>query len=135
MTSSVILALSRKLRPLASTPLDATQETQSGTFGTPSVWTCTSTPTSNKLKTPSCFYKSLRTVTAPVPWLPVALRCALEQWKEPFVPLGRRLPHWAAGTHVCNPRANWIYAYPDNSPPTRKKILHQRGSSPSPSLL
>jgi hypothetical protein len=37
LTSSVILALSRKLRPLASPPLNETQETQSGTFGTPSV--------------------------------------------------------------------------------------------------
>ncbi len=45
--------------------------------------------------TPSHSYRSSPTDIEMTPWLPVGLWFALKQWKVPFMPCGRHLPHWA----------------------------------------
>jgi hypothetical protein len=70
------------------------------------------------LMIPSPYCKSLRTNTVPVQWLPAGLQSALEQWRAPFVPLGRRSPHWAARTHASQQTENLTSDLRDNSRPT-----------------
>jgi hypothetical protein len=114
VTSSMICALLNRLQPLQSLHPEQDLRTQHGTFGAPSVKISTLTPSSHSSMTPYLCYKSLRTNIGMVPWLPAGLLSALAQWKGPFVPWGRRSPHWAVPTRAYSLRGNWTSACPAN---------------------
>jgi len=87
------------------------------------------TPLLKTLMTPSPYCKSLRTDTVPVQWLPVGLQSTLEQWRAPFVPWGRRLPHRAARTHASQQTENLTSDLRDNSRPTKSRIHPHHASN------
>jgi hypothetical protein len=76
-----------------------------------------------------CF-KSLPTDIEAAQWLPAGLRSSLERWKEPYVPLARRWPHWAAPIHVSNLWENWTCAYPASSLLKKNRTPHLHGLNP-----
>jgi hypothetical protein len=65
-----------------------------GLFGTPSALTSGLTPSYNALLIRYPSSKSLPFAIAGAAFLPAALQLASARWKKPFVPLGRRSPHW-----------------------------------------
>jgi len=68
------------------------------------------------------YFKCLHTSTAQDAWLPAVLRSALEPWKEPFEPWGRRSPHWDALTPLDLRLSRQLSAYKkEDPPPTRVK--------------
>jgi len=69
-----------------------------GLSGVPSVPRSEPTPSSSALPTryPSC--RSSPFAIAGASFLPAALQLKSDKWKKPFVPLGRRLPHWDSPT-------------------------------------
>ena len=71
-----------------------------GLFGAGSVLTSALTSSSNALLTRYPSSKSLPFDIAGASFLPAALLQKSARWKKPFVPLGRRLPHWDSLTHV-----------------------------------
>jgi hypothetical protein len=93
-------ALFKKLLRLASPPELSEQETQHGTYGKTSATTSTKTPHWPISMIPFHFCSSLLNDTGWARLLPVEIKSVLERWKAPFVPLGRRFPHWASTTHV-----------------------------------
>jgi hypothetical protein len=121
LTSSVTSASLRKLQPLEAMPPEEELEIQPGIYGTHSAWTYTLTHNYKPSTTPHPYCKFLRITTEVAPWLPVRLKSVLERWMEPFVPLGRRLPHWAAQTLGYNPQENSTYAYPASSAPIKRR--------------
>jgi hypothetical protein len=129
LTSSMTSASLRKLQPLEAMPPEEELEIQPGIYGTHSAWTYTSTHNYKPSTTPYPYCKFLRITTEVAPWLPVRLKSVLEWWMEPFVPLGRRSPHWAAQTLGYNPQENSTYSYPASSAPIKKKILHHPEST------
>jgi hypothetical protein len=94
LISNMNCALLSRLPPQELQQNPKLQVTPAGTCGRTSAETFTVIPTSKAYKIPSHFYKSLHTATEQAKWLPAVLKCALEPWREPFVPLARRLPHW-----------------------------------------
>jgi hypothetical protein len=94
--SCVNLALSKRLLPLASPTLAAVPMKPHGTSGAPSAKTCTLTPSFPNSMIPSLSSRYSPTDIATVQWLPPGLQSVLERWKVPFVPWGRRSPHWDA---------------------------------------
>jgi hypothetical protein len=95
-TSCVNLALSKRLLPLASPTLAEAPMKHHGTSGVPSAKTCILTPSLPNLTIPSPSSRYFPTDIAKAQWLPPGLRSVLEQWRVPFVPWGRRSPHWDA---------------------------------------
>jgi hypothetical protein len=55
-------------------------------------------------------------------WLPQTMQSGLERWKVPFVPWGRRSPHWDIPTHACTHRDALTSGFTDNFKPTQKQI-------------
>jgi hypothetical protein len=108
------LALSNKLPGTESPTPESTALTQHGQDGPTSVTPYIKTPGSQRWKTPSQFYKSMLIDTAWERWLPPALLSRLERWKHPFVPWGRRSPHWATRTPGCNNPGASTFAYTDS---------------------
>ncbi len=100
LISNVNSNLFRQLQPLALENPDATPATQPGIYGTTSASNYAAIHICPTWTTPSLCSKFLHTDTGPASWLPVGLKSALEQWREPFVPWGRRLPHWDITTHA-----------------------------------
>jgi hypothetical protein len=117
-------ALLRKLRRLRFTLPEETPQTTLGTSGISFVKNSVVTPSFKTSTIQYPCFKSLPTDIDEAQWLPAGLRSSLERWKEPYVPLARRWPHWAAPIHVSNPRENWTCAYPDNSLLIRNKTPH-----------
>ena len=101
-TYEMNLALSRQLRDLPSQLAALTPTTPHGQSGLASAWISPATPSSATYTTPflSCKY-SLHGI-AWEHWLPPPLQSALARWKAPFVPWGRRSPHWVTRTPACN---------------------------------
>jgi hypothetical protein len=63
--------------------------------------------------------------TDSVLWLPPVIMSDLERWKMPYVPWGRRSPHWAALTPESSHPESWICESSVFSrPTTRKMTLH-----------
>jgi hypothetical protein len=122
-------ALFRVLPRQVSTNIAKAQMPQHGTSGMNSATTCTAIHTCKTFKTPFRFCKYLLTATVWEKLLPVGLRYALGQWREPFVPWGRCLPHWAASTHTYKPRDGSTAAFLDSSVLTKNKIHHPQESS------
>jgi hypothetical protein len=87
-------ALSKTLPPLAWPQNPNNAQTPPGICGRNSVKTYGVTRSLVTSLTQSLCYKSLRTATAQAWWLPAVLQSELEQWREPFMPWGRRSPHW-----------------------------------------
>jgi hypothetical protein len=102
LLSNVNSAILNKLHTVVLPLVEPTPPTRTGTCGSPSVSTFTATPTCPNFKTQSRSYKYLHTDIEMAPWLPAALQSALAQWRTPFVPWDRRLPHWAAPIPGCN---------------------------------
>jgi hypothetical protein len=96
------LALSRQTREVPSQPDALTPKIPRGTSGLASAWISPATPSSATYPTPfpSCKY-SLHGIEWEH-WLPPPLQSALARWKAPFVPWGRRSPHWVTRTPACN---------------------------------
>jgi hypothetical protein len=134
--SSTNSALLKKLQKLRFMPHDETLRTPFGTSGIPFAKNSVMTPSSNTLMIPYPCFKSLPIDIDKAQWLPAGLRSSLARWKEPYVPLARRWPHWAAPIRAYSPRENWTYAYPGNSLLTKNKIppLHVSNPYHSPSL-
>jgi hypothetical protein len=131
--SCVNLALSKKLLPLASPTLEEAPMKHHGTSGVPSARTCILTPSLPNLMIPSRSSKSLPTDIAKAQWLPPGLRSVLEQWKVPFVPWGRRSPHWDAWIPASKVPVNSTSTFSDSSPHTKSKTLPHPESNLSPS--
>jgi len=70
----------------------------------------------------------------PTEWerlLPPTMQSALEWWKAPFVPWGRRSPHWAIKTLGYRHRGNLISDYIDNYKATTKQTHPHHELNPS----
>jgi len=123
-------ALLKKLQKLRFMPRDETPLTLHGTFGTTFAQTSVMIPSSKTLPTQYPCFKSLPTDIDRAPWLPAGLRLSLERWKEPYVPLARRWPHWAAPIHASSRQENWTCVYPDNSRLIKNKTQPLHVSNP-----
>jgi len=97
-------ALLRTLQRLHFMPREETLLTTFGTSGIPFAKNSVMTPSSNTLTIPYPCFKFLPIDIDKAPWLPAGLRSSLAQWKEPYVPLARRWPHWAAPIRASSPR-------------------------------
>jgi hypothetical protein len=124
LTSQMNSVLLRHMPPMASLQTTLAPMPPLGTSGPIFAPASTVTPTLATLMTPSPYYKSLLTDTAWAPWLPVGLQSDLERWKVPFVPWGRRSPHWAAPTHGCSLSVNWTSASANNFLPIANETHH-----------
>jgi hypothetical protein len=101
LTSTLNSALLNRLPAAASPDPVSPAVTQPGLHGPPSATPCTKIHGSQTLMTRSLSYKSMLIDTAWARWLPPGLRSRLERWRQPFVPWGRRTPHWAFQTRGC----------------------------------
>jgi len=119
------LALSKKLPPLESPLAGRVPMIPRGLFGQNFATPWPKTLSSQTLVTQSHSYKYSLQDTEWAQWLPPALTSKLEQWKMPFEPWGRRLPHWVSQIPACNLRENWTYASIANYKPTQNKTLHR----------
>jgi hypothetical protein len=113
--------------PKGSPPKNNKEIITHGNCGHPSASNSIVPRVSWTLMTPSLYYRSLLNDTDLVSLLPEGLRCALERWREPFVPWDRRSPHWDARTQDCQSPGNWISVSNDNCQHTRMQIHHRIG--------
>jgi len=127
-------ALFRKHRPLGSQPLEPTVRQQHGTYGRSFAWPWPKVPPWATLKTQSLSSACSRIATEVAPWLPPVLKSSLEQWRAPFVPWGRRWPHWASPTPVCSSRESSTYVSNANLKHMTNKMTPQHASNPSLSM-
>jgi hypothetical protein len=127
MISSMNSVILNKFPSMASMPAGPPPQIAPGLFGRPSVETCIATPSLQHYTTPSPSCKYLLTAIEQAPWLPVAIKCALAQWKTPYAPWARRSPHWDVPTPVYRHLANLTFGCPVYCPPTRNKILRPLG--------
>jgi hypothetical protein len=95
-------ALLRLPQLWGSPPPAKTANKTLGPCGNPFVLPWPRTQPSNTARTPSRFYGCSPISTEQAWWLPPVLKSALAQWRAPFVPWGRRLPHWACLTPGSN---------------------------------
>jgi len=128
--STVSLALSRKFPQTGSPSHNKGPTTPHGLSGPSSARSCTVTPSYRTSTNPCPYSRSSLTDTEWEPWLPLALRSKLEQWNQPFVPLGRRWPHWAITTPGSNSPVNSTYGCIANYRHTLRKTHRQPGSNP-----
>jgi hypothetical protein len=120
LISQVNSALSKRLPQEVSPPPVRAPRTQHGPFGANFVSAWHATPSYKTSKSPyRCSRFSLTDIEWEK-WLPLALRSKVEQWRQPFVPWGRRSPHWATEIPGCSPRENWIFDYSANCRPTQR---------------
>jgi hypothetical protein len=127
----VILSLSHRLPPREYPSPGAMATTLPGTFGKISATPYARIPPWLTLTTPSHCCASSLIDTDPVPWLPPVIASDLEQWKMPYVPWGRRSPHWAALTPESNHPESWICDSVVFSRPTAKTMTHRPGLNQS----
>jgi hypothetical protein len=122
--SHVLSALSKQIWPGGYQPETRQPNHPHGDFGNNSVppYTKTRICSPSLTQSPSCSY--LPVSTAQEQWLPNNVRCQLRQWEKPFVPWGRRWPHWDAPTPGSLRRVPWIYGLPGNWQPMPKRIPH-----------
>jgi hypothetical protein len=133
--STVSLALSSKFPPQGLPLHNKDPTTPHGLSGPNSARTCTVTP-SYKTSVNHCpSSRYLLTDTEWEPWLPPALLSKLEQWNQPFVPLGRRWPHWAIKIPGSNSPVNSTYGCTANYKHIPRKTHCQPGSNPFHSRL
>jgi len=106
LISKLSCSLLGKLHKLVSTPPAALPTTQPGRCGRTSALASSLTPNWWALTTLFPCYNSLANDIDKASLLPVGLKSALVPWREPFVPLARRSPHWAASTPASQLMAN-----------------------------
>jgi hypothetical protein len=98
LLSNMISTLCGKLFAMASPQVVNCPTTTHGPSGQTFVSNLIATPTLPTSMTPSRCYNYLPIGTGWAHWLPAVVRLGHEQWRAPFVPWGRRSPHWAAQT-------------------------------------
>jgi hypothetical protein len=130
--SNVISALSRQIAPEASPKEIPTLSAPPGPSGNSFVWSYARTPCSRQSQTPSHSCSSLRDAIAQAPWLPEGMLSHLRRWLEPFVPWGRRWPHWDSQTRGSLRKVPLTYGLPDSWQPMAKKTHPQLGTNPYP---
>jgi hypothetical protein len=114
-------------------PLRDPQPTNTpGTFGTPSVLPSIYTPYYKTSAIPSLPYNCLPTGIGREAWLPVGLKLALEPWRRPFAPWGRRSPHWGTGIHASPPQVPSTFDYNASYPAMRDRTQLHTVKSQSP---
>jgi hypothetical protein len=128
----VISSLSCKLQPRAYPSQGVMATTLPGTYGKISATPCAKIPPWLTLQIPSHCCASSLIDTDPVPWLPPVIVSDLERWKMPYVPWGRRSPHWAALTPASSLPENWICDSNVFSRPTTRKMTLHHVLNPSP---
>jgi hypothetical protein len=101
LVSEVNLALLSRLPDTAFPPPVSPAMTLRGPCGPSSVTPFIKTPGYQTWKTLCPSYNSMLSDTEWARWLPPALLSKVERWKQPFVPWGRRSPHWAMRTPGC----------------------------------
>lgn len=127
LISAVNWALTRQLLPKESPQI----QMEHGLSGQPFVETL---PVIPSFKTSPALCPSSKFSLANTEWehwLPHTLQSNLEQWRRPFVPWVRRLPHWATKTLDCSPQVNLTSGCNANYNPTKKQTPHPLGSNPS----
>jgi hypothetical protein len=98
LLSNMISTLCGKLFAVASQQVANCPTTTHGPSGQTFVSNLIATPNLQTSTTPSRCYNYLPIGTEWAHWLPAVVRLGHEQWRAPFVPWGRRSPHWAAQT-------------------------------------
>jgi hypothetical protein len=91
-----------------------------GKYGSTSVTPFSRTHTSTPVPTPYPYCNSLPANTAQGNWLPSSVQSQLKQWQKPFVPWGRRWPHWDAQTPGSLRKVPWTFGLPANWQPMPK---------------
>jgi hypothetical protein len=124
-------ALFRKHRPMESPPPEPTVRQPHGTYGCSFAWPWPKVPPWATLRTQYPSSACSRIATEVAPWLPPVLKSNLEQWRAPFVPWGRRWPHWASLTPICSSRESSTSVSNGNLTHTTNKMIRQHASSPS----
>jgi hypothetical protein len=131
--SQVTSALSRQIWPAGCPRETLTPNPRLGASGKTFAQSSTKILSSTLVRTPSPSYKSLPDAIEQAPWLPEGIRSQLRQWHAPFVPWGRRWPHWDSPTHGLPRKTPWIYGLPGNWQPMEKRIHRPGATSPFPS--
>jgi hypothetical protein len=115
-------ALSKQLPPEGSPQAGLAVPLQPGTSGQNFATACIATLSSHPSMTHSPSFKYSLHDTEWERWLPQTMQSGLERWKVPFVPWGRRSPHWDTPTHACTHRDALTSGFTDNFKPTQKQI-------------
>jgi hypothetical protein len=130
--SKMNCALSRQPQLLEFQPALQELQTHTGPSGVPSAKTSVVTPSYSPSMTQCPSSKFSLAATEWEPYLPPILRSNLAQWRVPYVPWGRRSPHWASAIPDFSRPVSWISAYSDNYKHTLKKIPPPPESNPYP---
>jgi hypothetical protein len=125
---SVTSALSRQIWDGVCPPETLRHNQQHGNCGNPFAMICDKTLSFKPTPTQSHSCNFLPAATAQAPWLPVVVKSQLRRWHEPFVPWGRRWPHWDSPIQGRLNRTPSICGLPDNWQPMRKTI-HRRNET------
>jgi hypothetical protein len=131
LVSQVNCAILNKQPGSAYRLLESPATTPPGHPGHSSAIPSTKTLGSCPLTTRCPFYKSM---LPDIEWerlLPPDLRSKLAQWKQPFVPWGRRSPHWAIGTPGCKTLGRLTSGYTGSYRPITKLTLPHTESNQS----
>jgi len=110
LLSKMNSALLKQMQPLES----QAHRTRHGNSGVPSAGNSAKMPTWSPPLTPSPSCKFSPAATGWESFLPATLKSELARWREPFVPLARRWPHWGTGIPACSHPAGSTYDYIDN---------------------
>jgi hypothetical protein len=125
---SVTSALSRQIWDGVCPPETLRHNQQHGNCGNPFAMICDKTLSFKPTPTQSHSCNFLPAATAQAPWLPVVVKSQLRRWHEPFVPWGRRWPHWDSPIQGRLNRTPSICGLPGNWQPMRKTI-HRRNET------
>jgi hypothetical protein len=120
----VTLSLLKQTCPEAYHQETRPGNTPTGESGTHFAPPCDKILSSISVLTPSRSCNSLQDAIAQAKWLPTEVESRLKQWQEPFVPWGRRWPHWDSLTPGSLRRVPRTYGLPDNWQPMAKKTHH-----------
>jgi hypothetical protein len=132
LVSVMTSLLCSKESPAAFPLPDLPPTNKPGTFGTPFVTPSMYTPFYRTSTIPSHPSNCLPTDIGREAWLPAGLKSALEPWKRPFVPWGRRSPHWDTRTQESHHPVLSTLDCNASSPAMKDKTQPQIAKSPSP---
>jgi hypothetical protein len=130
-TYSMNLGLSKRSQPMEYHPPVHVATTPHGQYGLTSASPCLVTHSSSTWTIPCRSSSYSLHDTGWARWLPPTMQSKLEQWKAPFVPLGRRSPHWDTKTPDYSHPADWISDYTGNSKHIPNMTPHRVGSNQS----
>jgi hypothetical protein len=131
VTSSVLSALSRQIwkgdSPQETHLRNPVSGASGNTFALPYAKTLICSP--QKTQSPSCNY--LPAYTEQGSWLPNNIKFRLKRWERPFVPWGRRWPHWDSQTPGSPRKVPWTLGLPANWQPMPRTTHPRNESNPS----